>query len=72
MTYREIDINLSMEDNAMLKEVKKFSMEVMRPAGIELDQLSNPKHVIQEGSVLWDTVRGFREMDLHLLQMPFS
>ena len=42
MTYREIDINLTNKTKGMLTEVERFSMEVMRPAGLKLDSLSNP------------------------------
>ena len=70
MTYRDIDINLSTETKVMLLEVQKFSMEVMRPAGIKLDSLSTPEEVIAKESPLWDVFRGFRQRDLHLLQIP--
>lgn len=70
MTYRDIDINLTTKAKVMLLEVQKFSMEVMRPAGIKLDSLSAPEDVIAEGSPLWDVFKGFRQMDLHLLQIP--
>lgn len=70
MTYRDIDLNISSETQAMLKEVKRFSMEVMRPAGIELDKLSDPKDVISKNSVLWDVFKGFRELGLHMMQIP--
>jgi len=70
MTYREIDINLTNKTKGMLAEVERFSMEVMRPAGLELDSLSNPEDVIARNSVLWDVFKAFREMDLHRLQIP--
>ncbi len=70
MGYLNIDINVSKDTKSMLKEVEKFSMEVMRPAGIELDRLSDPEDVIKKDSVLWDVFKRFREMDLHLLQIP--
>src|SRR5512136_2530539 len=70
MTYHEIDINLTNKTKGMLTEVERFSMEVMRPAGLKLDSLSHPEDVIAENSVLWDVFKGFREMDLHLLQIP--
>jgi len=70
MTYRDIDINLSTETKVMLLEVQKFSMEVMRPAGIKLDSLSTPEEVIAKESPLWDVFKGFRQRDLHLLQIP--
>ncbi|MCK7469157.1 MAG: hypothetical protein MZU91_14240 [Desulfosudis oleivorans] len=43
---------MSAESNAMLEQVKKFSLEVMRPAGISLDKLSDPADVIAPDSVL--------------------
>ncbi|MGD0821930.1 MAG: acyl-CoA dehydrogenase family protein [Desulfomonilia bacterium] len=70
MTYREIDINVSRELKTMLNQVEKFSMEVMRPAGIALDKLPNPEDVIAKGSVLWDVMKGFRELGLHTMQIP--
>ena len=70
MTYRDIDVNISSETKSMLLEVQKFSMEVMRPAGVKLDSLSAPEDVIAEGSALWGVFKGFRGMDLHLLQIP--
>ncbi len=70
MTYRNIDINISTETKAMLEEVKKFSMDVMRPAGIELDAFSDPGDVIAKDSVLWDVFKGFRKLGLHTMQIP--
>ncbi len=72
MNSNEIDLNISGEAKAMLREVKTFSMEVLRPAGIELDRLHAPEEVIARNSVLWEVFRKFRAMDLHLLQMPKS
>lgn len=68
----DIDLNISRESKAMLKEITKFSMEIMRPAGIELDRMHDPEDVIAETSVLWDVFRKAREMGLHLLQIPKS
>jgi len=70
MTYHDIDMNVSNDTKAMLKQVEKYSMEVMRPLGIKLDKLPSPEDVIAPGSVLWDVFRGFRELGLHLLQIP--
>jgi alkylation response protein AidB-like acyl-CoA dehydrogenase len=70
MSYRDIDINLTTETKVILLEVQKFSMEVMRPAGIRLDSLSAPEDVIAKESPLWDVFKGFRQRDLHLLQIP--
>jgi alkylation response protein AidB-like acyl-CoA dehydrogenase len=70
MPYREIDLNLSKETQAMQKEVREFARNVMRPAGIELDKLPDPADVIAEDSVLREVFKTQREMDLHLTGMP--
>lgn len=70
MTYRDIDLNVSAETKSILNEVGRFSLEVMRPAGIALDKLSRPEDVIAQGSMLWNVVKGFRELGLHTLQIP--
>ncbi|HOS97494.1 MAG TPA: acyl-CoA dehydrogenase family protein [Deltaproteobacteria bacterium] len=70
MTYRDIDLDLSPLTQSMLSEVRKFAMDMMRPAGIALDRLADPADVIADSSVLWDVFRGFRELGLHTLQIP--
>jgi len=65
MAYPEIDLNLTDEQKASRDMVKKFGMEVMRPAGIKLDRLGDPADVIADGSVLWDVFKQFRDLGLH-------
>jgi len=70
MGYLELDIDLSQEAKAIHKEVQKFTKEVVRPAGIELDKLSDPADVYAKDSVYWDVVKGFRALDLHATAFP--
>ena len=70
MAYRDIDMNLSAETLAIQKEVRKFAKDVMRPVGIELDQMADPADVIAQGSPLWDAYKGFRDLELHLNSIP--
>lgn len=70
MGYIEIDLNVSDETKSMLEQVRRYAMEVVRPAGIALDRLHDPADVIAEGSPLWDVVKGFRELGLHTMQIP--
>ena len=65
MAYREIDINLTEEHRALRDMVRKFGAEVMRPAGLALDELADPADVIADGSVLWDVFRQYHELGLH-------
>lgn len=70
MSGHDIDLNVSPETKAVLREVKRFGMELMRPAGIQLDRLADPGDVIAQGSVLWDVFKGFRSLGLHTMQIP--
>lgn len=70
MTYRDIDINVTSETKAICRQVEKFSLDVMRPAGIALDKLPDPEDVIGKGSQLWNVMKGFRELGLHTMQIP--
>jgi len=70
MNYADLDINLTDEQKAMRDVARKFGMEVMRPAGIELDNLADPADVIADGSVLWDVLRQYRELGFHKRGMP--
>lgn len=69
MTPRNIDIHIGKEAAAMLDVVTKFSMEVMRKAGSELDKMPMPEDVIAPDSVLWDVHRKFQELGLHAMQI---
>lgn len=70
MNYADLDVNLTEEQKAMRDVARKFGMEVMRPAGIELDALADPADVIAEGSVFWDVLRKYRELGFHKRGMP--
>ncbi len=70
MGYLELDVELSDEAKAMQETARKFGMEVMRPAGIELDKLADPADVIAEGSVLWDMFKQHRELGFHKMGIP--
>ena len=49
---------------------RAFGMEVVRPAGIELDRLQDPADVIAKESVLWRVFRAFREEGFHRCMLP--
>jgi alkylation response protein AidB-like acyl-CoA dehydrogenase len=70
MGYLELDLNISGEAKAMHETAKEFAMKVMRPAGIELDRMADPADVIAKGSVLWDVIKGYRELGLHRATIP--
>lgn len=70
MGYLELDPTLNEEQKAVQDMARRFAMEVMRPAGAELDKLSDPADVIAEGSVLWDVFKQQRELELHKASIP--
>jgi len=70
MPLRDLDINLTEEQIALRDTVRKFGSDVMRPAGIELDNMADPADVIAEGSILWDVYKQHRELGLHKRSIP--
>ncbi|MEE9516899.1 MAG: acyl-CoA dehydrogenase family protein [Candidatus Adiutricales bacterium] len=70
MSYPDLDIDLTDEQKAMRDMARKFGMEVMRPLGIELDNMADPADVIADGSPLWDVFKQYRELGLHKRAMP--
>ena len=50
MGYLDNDIQPAKESSAILREMKKFTSETMRPAGIELDKAADPADVSAQGS----------------------
>ncbi len=70
MEFMKLDVDLPDEVKAMHDLARRFGVEVMRPAGIELDKLHDPSEVIAEGSVLWDVIKKHRELGFHKLMIP--
>ncbi|MCC6850599.1 MAG: acyl-CoA/acyl-ACP dehydrogenase [Deltaproteobacteria bacterium] len=52
----DLDVELSDEERAIREMVHRFALEVLRPAGRELDRL-DAADVIADGSVLWEVHR---------------
>lgn len=68
MPYLELDVGLSDEAKAMQEMAMKLAAEVIRPAGRELDELTDPEEVVAPGSRLWDVIRQVRGLGFHKLQ----
>jgi alkylation response protein AidB-like acyl-CoA dehydrogenase len=65
----EMGIALEAEQKAMVDTAGRFAMEVMRPAGIELDKLE-AGDVVHRDSVLWSVYRKYHELGFHKLIIP--
>ena len=61
----EMGITLDTEQKAMVETAGKFAMEVMRPAGIELDKLA-PGDVVDRNSCLWPVYRKYHELGFQI------
>ncbi len=60
----DLDTDLTDDERAVRDTVHRFAQEVMRPAGEQLDKLTDPAHVIAPGSVLWDVFARYGELGL--------
>ncbi len=67
----ELAVALNAEQKAMLDTARSFAMEVMRPAGIELDRLA-PEDVAARNSALWRVYMKYHELGFHRLILPKS
>jgi alkylation response protein AidB-like acyl-CoA dehydrogenase len=68
----DLDIDLTDEERSIRETVHKFAVEVMRPAGIQLDALADPQDVIAADSILWDVYRKHRALGLEEYLRPDS
>jgi len=57
---------LSDTERAVRDTLQKFALEVLRPAGVELDSLSG-EDVIAKNSILWDVFSKYRELGVEAL-----
>jgi len=67
MALAEIETALTDQERAIRDTARKFAREVMRPAGVALDRLSDPAQVIAPDSVLWDVFRKYWDLQLDVL-----
>lgn len=55
MAYTELNMEMSDEHVHLKEQVHKFSMEVLRPASLELDKMP-AEDVVKKGSLYWDVM----------------
>ncbi len=67
MDSQTTEPGLSPEGQAILDTVRRFAVDVMRPAGVALDQLADPADVVAPDSVLWDVHDKHRQLGVHQL-----
>lgn len=70
MNYLDLNFELADEQIDLKKSVRKFAKEVLRPAAIELDKLSNPPDVLKKDSIYWDCMGQMKELGYHTVLIP--
>jgi alkylation response protein AidB-like acyl-CoA dehydrogenase len=65
----DIEVGLSEEDIEIRDTVRKFSAEILRPAGVELDRLADPAEGIAPNSVLWKVIDQYKSLGLRELAL---
>jgi len=68
--YRELDLNLSPEQQAIKEGVHKFAEAVLRPTAIVLDRLHDPQKVIDADSPLWTVFKAAYGQGFHTALVP--
>lgn len=63
MPLTDLDIDVTDTEKAVRETAHRFALEVMRPAGRELDEMK-PEEVIDKKSVYWEVLRKRKELGL--------
>jgi acyl-CoA dehydrogenase len=66
-TLTDIEVGLSQEAQAIRDTVHLFAEGVMRPAGVELDRMTDPAEAIEPGSPLWSVFDQYHALGLEAL-----
>jgi alkylation response protein AidB-like acyl-CoA dehydrogenase len=67
VTTIDIEVGLTDEAAEIQATAHKFASEVLRPAGIELDRMTDPADVVAPESVLWSCFEKYHEIGLGTL-----
>jgi len=69
MSYMELNLELTQEQEALKKEVHKFAVEILRPASLKLDKMT-PEEVVAEDSIYWDVMKKMYKLGYHTVHVP--
>lgn len=69
MSYLELNMELTDEQEAIKEQTHKFAREVLRPASLSLDKLHDPAEVIRS-DLFWNTFRKGYELGYHSVFIP--
>lgn len=63
MPFVDLDLDITDTEKAVRETAHRFALEVMRPAGRELDELK-PEEVIAKDSIYWEVLKKRKELGL--------
>jgi len=69
-TYLELDVDFPPELAELKDAVHRFAKNVLRPAAIALDRLTEPQQVIEPDSILWKFYRSAYQLGYHAAMIP--
>jgi alkylation response protein AidB-like acyl-CoA dehydrogenase len=64
MSYLELNIELTDEQNAIKEQAHKFAVEVIRPAGQQLDKIADPEDVVKS-PIYWSAMKQAYKLGYH-------
>lgn len=69
-TYRELDMRLTPEQQALKAHVHEFAKSVLRPTAAVMDRLPDPQQVIAPDSPFWTALRAGYAQGIHTALVP--
>lgn len=69
MTYTDLNIELTDQQEALKEQAHKFAKEILRPAAQELDKIADPEDMIAS-RLYWDAMKKGYELGYHNTLMP--
>ena len=69
-TYRELSVDLPEEYQSLKRSIHQFAKEVLRPAGIALDRMSDPQDAVAANSPLRQVLGTAYRLGYHTVGTP--
>ena len=69
-TYRELDVRLTPEQQALKQHVHEFAKSVLRPSAAALDRMPDPQQVVDPNSPLWAVFKASYAQGFHTALVP--
>lgn len=70
MSYLDLCLELTPEQQDIKNTVRRFAREVLRPVSLHLDRLADPAAAIRADSPYWDVMRQMKQLGYHTVLLP--